>query len=36
LPGAVLEQAEGQEDGEMVTEKLTQQAIADMVGQWQW
>ena len=28
----LLEQAEEQEDGEMVTEKLTQQEIADMVG----
>ena len=28
----LLEQAEEQEDGEMITEKLTQQEIADMVG----
>jgi|LGVF01.1.fsa_nt_gb CRP/FNR family cyclic AMP-dependent transcriptional regulator len=28
----LLEQAEEQDDGEMVTEKLTQQEIADMVG----
>jgi CRP/FNR family cyclic AMP-dependent transcriptional regulator len=28
----LLEQAESQEDGEMITEKITQQEIADMVG----
>ena len=28
----LLEQAEGQEDGEMITPKMTQQEIADMVG----
>jgi CRP/FNR family cyclic AMP-dependent transcriptional regulator len=28
----LLEQAEEQEDGEMLTEKMTQQEIADMVG----
>jgi CRP/FNR family cyclic AMP-dependent transcriptional regulator len=28
----LLEQAEAQEDGEMITEKITQQEIADMVG----
>ena len=28
----LLEQAEEQEDGEMITEKMTQQEIADMVG----
>ena len=28
----LLEQAEEQEDGEMITEKLTQQEIADMIG----
>lgn len=28
----LLEQAETQEDGEMITEKITQQEIADMVG----
>ena len=28
----LLEQAEEQQDGEMITEKMTQQEIADMVG----
>jgi CRP/FNR family cyclic AMP-dependent transcriptional regulator len=28
----LLEQSEEQEDGTMITEKLTQQEIADMVG----